>query len=707
MKTPPFLLGATLLFWGWQSGLPPIGAIMGIILESARFVKVRWELSDTDFRRILTFCTLFALAATLYVFTDTQESGGGFHGSAASVTRTIGISSLKTSTTFFRWLPIFLFFFVAAQMFSTREKIPLTAISIISRWRSRQDGKLGNDTGYSLNVSYPYFIVCLFSASVHSNEGDSSFFWGQCVLIFWALWRFRSRRSGVLIWALVLAVVMVFGNFGQRGITALQRNGEGLFSKFLSRLMQPRVDPTESITTMGQIGELKLSGRIVIRLQTKSNEPPPVYLREASYRGYQPRKKSWYSGSPRSDFEGVNPLHDQTTFILLPGKTNTASVNIACYLEGRSRASGAPQGLLPLPTGTARLENLPAYVLQKNSEGTVLVEGPGLVIFDALYGSGATFDAPPENYTKTNLDFLVPTNEIPALDSVISEMKISGTNEEQKLLAVQNFFSGKFSYSLWQGPDKLATTNETALTRFLLHSRSGHCEYFATATVLLLRELGIPARYAVGYAVHETSGSGYVVRERDAHAWCLVWNEQTQTWEDFDTTPVSWVGIEGKRASAMQWLSDFWSWAGFEIAKLRWGQSNVREYILWTLIPVLALLLYQIIFKRGRRRHLKTKPEQSAAAIFWPGLDSEFYQLEKNLAGRGLAREPGEPLSIWLSRAAADPALAEMKNSLEELLRLHYRHRFDPQGLNKSDREALRRETKVCLASLAEAKRLK
>src|SRR5476649_2906246 len=173
MKTPPLLLGATLLFWGWQSGLLVIGAAMGIILESARLIKVRWDLSDTDFRRILTFCTLFTLAAMLYVFTDAQESGGGFHGSAGAVGRAMGISSLKTSTTFFRWLPMFLFFFVAAQMFSTRERIPLTAISIISRWRSRQDQKRGDTPdGYSLNVSYPYFMVCLFSSSIHTNEGE-------------------------------------------------------------------------------------------------------------------------------------------------------------------------------------------------------------------------------------------------------------------------------------------------------------------------------------------------------------------------------------------------------------------------------------------------------------------------------------------------------------------------------------------------------
>jgi hypothetical protein len=702
LKAPPLLLGAVLLFWGWQSGLTSAGAALGIVLESAWLVKVRWDFSDTDFRRILTFCTMFAFAAMLYVFTASQEAGGGFKGTPATVGHAMSISTLKTSTAFFQWLPMFLFLFVAAQTFSTRERIPLTAISIISRWRSLQDQKRGHGpAGRSVNVSYPYFIVCLFSAGIHSNEGGTSFYLGQCFLIFWALWRFRSRRFGIPIWALALAAGMTFGYFGQRDIIALQQYNGGYLAKLLAQFMRQWADPMQSTTAIGQIGELKLSGQIVIRLQTRNGEPPPVYLREASYRTYHSQKQSWYSGSPRTEFD-QNPItseHDQTTWILLPGKTNTASVNIACYLYGG-------KSLLPLPTGSGRLENLNAYILQKNSEGTVLAEGPGLVIFDARYGPGATIDvAPDENLTATNSDYLVPSNEIAALDSVISDMKITATNEEQTLLGVQNFFAGKFSYSLWQGPDKLATTNETALTRFLLHSRRGHCEYFATATVLLLRELGIPARYAVGYGVHETARHGYVVRERDAHAWCLVWNRQTKTWEDFDTTPASWIGIEGRRASVMQWFSDFWSWVGFQISKFRWGQSNVREYILWTLFPVLAVLLYQIIFRRGRKRRFQPKAGTSAAAIFWPGLDSEFYLLERKLAARGVARQPSEPLSDWLTRALADPALVDLRIPLQELLRLHYGYRFDPRGLSSKEREALTREAKICLDTLSQLER--
>jgi hypothetical protein len=97
-------------------------------------------------------------------------------------------------------------------------------------------------------------------------------------------------------------------------------------------------------------------------------------------------------------------------------------------------------GLLPLPAGSGRLENLNAYILQKNSLGAVLAEGPGLVIFDADYGPGVTMDSPP-----TNLDLVVPSEEIPALEQVISEIKPSGPGEQPTRQAVHGFFQDKFS----------------------------------------------------------------------------------------------------------------------------------------------------------------------------------------------------------------------------------------------------------------------
>jgi hypothetical protein len=48
-----------------------------------------------------------------------------------------------------------------------------------------------------------------------------------------------------------------------------------------------------------------------------------------------------------------------------------------------------------------------------------------------------------------------------------------------------------------------------------------------------------------------------------------------------------------------------------------------------------------------------------------------------------------------------DEALKDLRAPLQELLRLHYGHRFDPQGLNAQDRKTLKREAKACLEALA------
>jgi hypothetical protein len=206
----------------------------------------------------------------------------------------------------------------------------------------------------------------------------------------------------------------------------------------------------------------------------------------------------------------------------------------------------------------------------------------------------------------------------------------------------------------------------------------------------------------VGYFVHETAGTGYVVRERDAHAWCLVWNRQTKTWEDFDTTPASWVGIEGRHSAALDALSDTWSWLVFQFEKFRWRQANLRQYVLWTLTPVMAVLIYYIIFQRRARSRSAAQKAAMEPPVIWPGHDSAFYRLENALAARGLPRQPQETLSDWLERALAEPALASLRAPLRELLQLHYRYRFDPRGLDDDEKTSLLKNTADILAKLAE-----
>lgn len=717
MKTPPLLLGFTLLFWGWQTDLVIPAAIMAAVLEGWRFVKIRWDLSDDEFKRIWTFCALLFLAAAVYAFADNGgPSGFGrvFQGISLSSEQEAGTASARTAAAFIRWLPMVFILFVAAQAYSVRQEIPLHTISLILQWRWKQAKKHGQPLPAvrGVDVSYPYFALCLFAASAHPNRNDT-FFWGLCVLLAWALWLHRPRRFAPVMWVGALALAVLFGYSGARAIALVQRYTETLNIQWPANwFARNRTDPAGSRTQIGKIGRIKTSMKIVARLKPESGGPP-AYLREASYRSYY--SSVWRAGQWKNGFVFVpRSVTNENIFVLQRDKPGLSKISIACFLDGYG--TNGPQGLLPLPSGVARLEDLPVYcTVQTNSAGSVLAEGPGLVQFNAFYGPGQTIDGPPETNETVSLDqtnydpfFLheghmtgavdleVPTNEVPALKQVVSELNLKGQNHVQALQTISRFFATKFTYRPWQDAET-GPKSQTALSRFLLKTRAGHCEYFATATVLLLREIGIPARYAVGYSVHEASWSGYVVRQRDAHAWCLVWNDQKKIWEDFDTTPGSWLEVESEHGMSSAWLADAWWWVHFHFAEFRWGQTHLRDYILIGLVPVLLLLLIQIVRQQRRR---KIKDVKASTAIAWPGLDSEFYQIEKQLALRGLLRGANETLGAWLQRAATDPSLTELNQPLQAILRLHYRYRFDPLGLGDADREELRRQARLCLDEL-------
>ncbi len=694
MKPPPFLLGAALLFWGWQTDFVLPAMLMALILESPRWTKLRWEFGDEDFSRIWIFCTLLFLGSAIYAFTANEgpaDFRGLFENPGFLTQRNAGASSAKTAAAMVRWLPMIFFFFIGAQVYSARDGIPMETISLILRRRWRRAKKAGLPTPPSqvVNISYPYFAICLFAACAHNRE-DGYFFWGLCALLAWALLSQRNRRFSIILWAGVLTLAIILGYGGQRGISHLQHYLESLNAQWLAGFARRDVDPGRNRTALGQIGSIKTSGKIVIRLETKPQAAAPPLLREASYRTF--KIHTWYSGNAAKSEESINASQtNRETWVLLANKTNTASVRIACYLETGKRFSGNRTGLLPLASGSGQLDDLPAYLLFKNKTGGVRAEGPGLVIFEDRYGAGESIDSPPEPE-----DMVVPEKEKAAVEKVVAELGLFGKSTEQKVSALKQFFANQFSYRTWQDRDRSSQIGQTPLTRFLLQTRKGHCEYFASATVLLLRQLDIHARYAVGYAVHENSGNGYVIRQRDGHAWCIYWDDARQIWQDFDTTPASWVQAEA-RHSIFQSLSDVWSRLKFEIAKLRWGHSHIRQYLLWFLAPVLGVLLFQII-SRSRRRREEHQPSMKEPV--WPGLDSEFYQLERRIAGFGLSRQKSEPLSQWLERSMRQPGLETAQHLLEDLLRLHYRYRFDPQGLSVVERRQLRSNVQECLSKV-------
>src|SRR4029077_18491197 len=80
--------------------------------------------------------------------------------------------------------------------------------------------------------------------------------------------------------------------------------------------------------------------------------------------------------------------------------------------------------------------------------------------------------------------------------------------------------SGEFTYTLdLTRKDKIIDPAED----FVLNTKTGHCQRFATALVLMLRTQGIPSQMVVGYRGCEGRGDGwYDIREDHAHAWAEV-----------------------------------------------------------------------------------------------------------------------------------------------------------------------------------------
>ena len=365
MKPPAFLLGATLLFWGWQTDHLLGSAIMAVLLESPRWVKTRWEFADQDFRRIWVFCALLLLAVAVYAFTATggpADLVGLLQNPNAATEHNASINSARAVAVWMRSLPMVFLLFVLAQAFNTQPGVPPETISLLMHWRWQRARKQGRPIPHAPNVdvSFAYFALCLFAACFRTRD-DRTFFWGLSLLLACASWSLRSRRFNPVIWAGAMGSAVLLGYFSQLGVGQLFRFVENYNPQWFSHSAYGATDPSQSKTALGHIGRLKTSGKIVIRLEPKEGTRVPSLLRTASYRTYESR--IWFSDIARDRFEPVVEDTNHTTWVLLPGKTNDMAVNIACYLPGG-------KAVLPLPPGCSRLENLPAYTLQKSLLGT-------------------------------------------------------------------------------------------------------------------------------------------------------------------------------------------------------------------------------------------------------------------------------------------------------------------------------------------------
>ncbi len=80
-------------------------------------------------------------------------------------------------------------------------------------------------------------------------------------------------------------------------------------------------------------------------------------------------------------------------------------------------------------------------------------------------------------------------------------------------------------------------TDRDLVDYFLFNLQEGYCDYYASAMVVMAREVGIPARLASGYAqgTYDYDLGRWVVTEKDGHSWVEVYFEGIG-WVEFEPT---------------------------------------------------------------------------------------------------------------------------------------------------------------------------
>ena len=627
MKFPPFVVGAAALFWGWQTGNLALAVLLALLLEGARFTTLRFELREVDYERIADFCVvLFAGIAVLLLVTRGATRGV--------------LSALQ-------WLPVVIAPVMLAQRFGRSGLIRVSALFYYVRRQVRRDPTLSDRL---IDMSGPYAALLVLAAGTPNTRGPG-YYAGVLLLFGWALFAFRPRHSRWFAFPLLFLVAAAVGYAAHVELNRLQSALEGWFDDWLVELPS---DAQRVETRIGTLGRLKQHDTIAMRVYAPASGTPPVkLLHAASFNEY--RKGAWIAHEPRFPYSA-------------PPGAPARELSIVLRMQ-------RGMNLLPLPLGIIDVRGAPDLPAKTPALGTVSIRAPGgWLRYEARYTEKDGWYAPPAAE-----DLSVPASERAALEQVAKTLALDAGAPTQAVETLRRHFDD-FTYSTWR--DKEVPAGMTALEDFLLHSKTGHCEYFAAATTLLLRAAGIPARYATGYALIDYSPleEAWVVRARHAHAWSRAYINGR--WTDVDLTPPSWPEAEAELQPSWEPIEDFVRWLVFRLTN---GGENERSGA----VVLLALVLAAVIGWRFLRKRKRSRQRPAAAHAQRPGEDSEFYQVERALAARFRARSPHESLQQWCSEIEARLS-DEERGLLQRLAELHHRYRFDPLGLSREERKSLK-----------------
>ncbi|MCL4559397.1 MAG: transglutaminase domain-containing protein [Chloroflexi bacterium] len=275
------------------------------------------------------------------------------------------------------------------------------------------------------------------------------------------------------------------------------------------------------------------------------------------------------------------------------------------------------------------------------------------------------------NYPSWVLDsYLQIPNNFPSDIGALARKITQGMNNPyDKTEAITQYLRQTITYS------QIIPTppaGQEPLQWFLFDLKQGYCNYYASAEVMMLRTLGIPARLAVGFAQGDPGSvsNTYIVRYKDSHAWPEVYFEG-YGWVEFEPTvsqPARQLLLgNGSSTDNSQPESDILHGSGgavgggdynpqitpstFTLASLI-GRIKISPEVAALLSVLLVVLLGFLAWRYARRRyHVPEFP-------IW---------LETNLTRRGV--NPPRWLKRW-SQHAAYPPLVRAYGVFNRVLRL-------------------------------------
>ena len=505
----------------------------------------------------------------------------------------------------------------------------------------------------------------------------------------------------------------------------------GLFS--MDRQLDLNMSGFSDKVNLGDIGQIITNSKVVMRVRVDASEEGLPH--DLKWRGIA---LDHYDGlSWTNTRDGLRRLRREDDYdgVILSERRRPEEnlIQQSIVLEPFSNSIfGAPQ--MVLLTGDV----LPRSFLFEDGNDSVgvfrRVDGPlKYVVYSDVVARRDRLAVPVEGVVPEVVQrkYLQMPEMHPAVLELAEEITREYDSSLEKALAVERYLQSNFKYSLENTPAEAADP----LLDFLMVTRAGHCEYFATAQAVLMRSLGIPTRLVNGFRMGEFNGFSdyFIVRQSDAHSWVEGYFPGPG-WVEFDSTPA--VGLNRSGFSLTRWFSQmldsvdmFWTelitfdrvkqvglfrsfrygvretWSQLarasvkvdELAKLgwmdgfaRWDLLNVAYMVVGGLCMVLLGLLHRY------RPYLRLLWKQWLSRGGSPALAPEYYiEMLRVLKRKGLSKKPSETPYEFLERIRPEfdsptPAL---------ITELYYRNRFGSTPLKTSDLseiygwlQALRRE---------------